>query len=315
MADVFVSYAAEDGEVARYVAQGIAREGYEVWYYQEHGQTPGADYLDNIGEGVRQARVVVLFVSASAIASPQCNSEAQIAWEESKEVIPLLSGLSFQELKADKKGKRWADRIGTRVSIQIDPANPQAVLDSVLAGLRATRRTTSAAPSRAAAVKPAAFPAFPPVRPSALPTGTIVAGAFGGLGLLFCLLSLGPTLSPRPGTPEAYILANFAAIKITNVLVLLVGIAQNAALLYGAWLVHRKDPRGAPLIRKVAMTMLASVVLWAVICLFSLTGSRAAALIPNPADRSQAVVATFLRALTSLLPSAIVFWLFRHDRA
>ncbi len=283
MADVFVSYAAEDGEVARYVAQGIKREGYSVWYYQEDGQTPGADYLDNIGEGVRQARVVVLFVSPHAIASPQCNTEAQIAWEKDKELIPLLRGITFDQMSADKKGKRWADRIGARVSIQIDSANPQAVLDSVLAGLRATRRTTSTTPSGAAPARPAPFPAFPPVRPSVLPARTIVAGAFGGLGLLYCLFSLGRNLAPPAGSPEAYILTNFAAIKIANVLVILVGIAQNAALVYGAWLTHRKDPRGAPLIRKVALTMMASVILWAVICLFALTGSRGRG--PDPESR------------------------------
>ncbi len=98
-------------------------------------------------------------------------------------------------------------------------------------------------------------------------------------------------------------------------LVILAGIAQNAALVYGAWLVHRQNPRGAPLIRKVALTMLASVVLWAAVCLFALTGSRAAALIPNPADRTNAVLGTIFLALTSLFPSAIVFGLFRNDRA
>ena len=95
MAEVFISYAAEDGEIARFVAERLRGERYDVWYYQGDGQTPGQDYMDNIGDGVRNARVVVLFVSPSALASPQCNSEAQIAWEESKEVIPLLRGLTF----------------------------------------------------------------------------------------------------------------------------------------------------------------------------------------------------------------------------
>src|SRR6476646_8668775 len=134
MADIFVSYAAEDGPIARYVAQGLKQADYDVWEYQTDGQIPGADYLDNIGEGVRQARVVVLFVSPHSIASPQCNTEAQIAWEKDKDLIPLLRGITFDQMAASKKGKRWADRIGTRVSIQIDGREPQAVLDAVLAG-------------------------------------------------------------------------------------------------------------------------------------------------------------------------------------
>ena len=145
MAEVFVSYAAEDGEVARYVAEGLKAERYDVWYYQGDGQTPGQDYMDNIGDGVRSARVVVLFVSPSAIASPQCNSEAQIAWEESKEVIPLLRGLSFEQLKADKRGQALG-RSDRDEGLDLDRRRPpRAVLDSVLAGLRATRRATGGA--------------------------------------------------------------------------------------------------------------------------------------------------------------------------
>lgn len=310
MAEVFVSYAAEDGEVARYVAEGLKAERYDVWYYQGDGQTPGQDYMDNIGDGVRSARAVVLFVSPSAIASPQCNSEAQIAWEESKEVIPLLRGLSFEQLKADKRGKRWADRIGTKVSISIDGRPPRAVLDSVLAGLRATRRATGGAGPPA---QPAAAP-LPSPAARAPAAGAVVAGVVGGLGLVYCLSSLGRVLSPPAGSPEAWVLANFPVAKSADVLVNLVGAAQNAALLYGAWLFHRREPRGAPLVRTISLTMLAAVALWLIVCLLAFTGAGAAARIPNPADRSRLVEATIFVGLIALVPSAIVFWLFRDAR-
>jgi TIR domain-containing protein len=310
MADVFVSYAAEDGAVARYVAEKLKGEHYDVWYYQGDGQTPGQDYMDNIGDGVRNARVVVLFVSLSAIASPQCNSEAQIAWEESKEVIPLLRGLTFEQLKADKRGKRWADRIGTKVSISIDGKAPDAVLESVLAGLRATRRTTGTTARPAVPARPAAAPLPSPAYPAA---GTVVAGVVGGLGLLYCFYSLGYVLF-TPAGPQAWIFANFPTVKTADLLVNLLGAAQNAGLLYGAWLLHRRDSRGAPLIRKIALTMLAAVGLWLVLCLFVFTGAGAASRIPNPADRSKVVEATIAFGMMALVPSAIVFWLFRGAR-
>lgn len=314
MAEIFVSYAAKDGDIARYVAQGLKHADYEVWEYQQDGQTPGADYLDNIGEGVRRARVVVLFVSANSIASPQCNSEAQIAWEESKEVIPLLRGMTFEQLKADKKGKRWADRIGTKVSIQIDGREPQAVLDAVLAGLQATLRTTGATPAIAARTPAAAPPTpFPSASPAGLPPRVIVAGAVGVLGLLYCLYSTRRVLSPPPG-PEAWLAASFPTVKVANILVNLVGILQNGALLNGA-LGWRKDPGGGPLIRKVAISMLVTVGLWALVCLFTFMGSRAAALIPDPAARSTVINGTIFLAMVALVPAAIVFWLFRGDRA
>lgn len=323
MAEVFISYAAEDGEIARYVAEKLRGERYDVWYYQGDGQTPGQDYMDNIGDGVRDARVVVLFVSPSAIASPQCNSEAQIAWEESKEVIPLLRGLTFDQLKADKRGKRWADRIGTKVSISIDGNAPDAVLESVLAGLRATRRTTatgglpggggpSAVPARPAA-SPRPAPAHPAAASGVPAAGAVVTGVVGVLGLLFCLYSLRALGSPAPGV-EAWVLTNFPTFRAANILVNLLGLAQNAGLLYGVWLLHRRDARGAPLIRKVALSMLAAVGLWLVFSLFVFTGSGAVARIPDPADRSKLVEAIIAFGMIALVPSAIVFWLFRGAR-
>ena len=317
MADVFVSYAAEDGAVARYVAEKLKGEHYDVWYYQGDGQTPGQDYMDNIGDGVRGARVVVLFVSPSAIASPQCNSEAQIAWEESKEVIPLLRGLTFDQLKADKRGKRWADRIGTKVSISIDGRAPDAVLESVLAGLRATRRTTGAGGIPAVPTRPAAQPRpspAPPAAASGVPAaGPVVVGVVGVLGLFFCLYSLRALASPAPGV-EAWVLTNFPTFRAANVLVNVLGLAQNAGLLYGVWLLSRRDARGAPLIRKVALSMLAAVGLWLVFSLFVFSGAGAVARIPDPADRSKLVAAIIAFGMIALVPSAIVFWLFRGAR-
>ena len=49
-------------------------------------------------------------------------------------------------------------------------------------------------------------------------------------------------------------LANFPVAKSADVLVNLVGVAQNAALLYGAWRFHRREPpRRAVLVRRVAL--------------------------------------------------------------
>lgn len=321
MADIFVSYAAEDGGVARYVADGLEKAGYTVWYYQKHGQVPGEDYLDNIGERVREARAVVLFVSDGALSSAQCESEAQIAWEERKELIPLLSGFSFdvlrsKEVHGKREGKRWADRIGTRVSIQIDAEDPESVLQAVLAGVRSTVRpsrsvpTAGSAPRAAAPVAPSAPMPAAAARPS---SGGTVATVLGSLGVLYCLFSLNRVLSPPPG-PEAIVAALFPTVKTMNVLINLVGLALNAGLLYGAWLLRRGDSLGAVLIRRIALGMLMAIGIWAIVVLSSFSGASAAAKVPNPADRSNLVSGTVFLAIISLVPSAIVFWLFRGAR-
>jgi hypothetical protein len=308
-ADIFVSYASEDGDVARHVARGLKREGYAVWNYLDDGQIPGEDYVENIGEGVRAARVIVLFVSPNAVASPQCNAEAQIAWQESKVVIPLLSRVSYDQLLETRKGKGWVDRIGATVAIPIDAMEPEQVLETVLTGLRSTLR-----PSRAAAGSPSrhAAPSPAPAPPSAIAPagGAILATIVGALGILYNLGFLKILFTPPATAQEHLVRAQFRLALTASILVNLAGLAQNGALLYGAGLMRKRDPRGAPIIRKTALSMLATIGLWALVNLMSF-GGAAAARTMNSADLVQTTLAT---AAIALFPAAIVFWVFRKAK-
>ena len=147
-----------------------------------------------------------------------------------------------------------------------------------------------------------------------MPTSHVIAaGAVGGLGVLYCLTSFARALSP-PTPQEAWLLAAFPVVRIANLLVNLAGIAQNAALLYGTWLLSKRDLRGAPWTRKVALTMLGAVALWFLVCLLTFTGAGAAVRVPNSADRSSLIQGTFFFALLALVPSGLIFWLFRGAR-
>jgi len=309
MADVFVSYAAEDGEVARYVARGLKNAGYDVWNYLDDGQIAGEEYVDNIMKHVKASRAVVLFVSEAALRSVQCDTEAQLAWQMEKVVIPLLSGMTFPELEqkivdGKEKGARWAGRIGTRVTIAIDSENPQAVLDSVLTSLRATVR-----PSRAPAGRSAPVVAPAPVQ-RASTGGALLATIVGAVGVLYNLFFLKVLFTP-PATPlEHQVRSQFRLALTTSILVNLAGLAQNGALLYGAGLLRKKDPRGAPLIRTTALTMLATIGIWAIVNLMSFSSPAAAAMM-NSADLVQTTLAT---AAIALFPAALVFWVFRHAK-
>jgi hypothetical protein len=87
---------------------------------------------------------------------------------------------------------------------------------------------------------------------------------------------------------------------MATILVNVAGLVQNALLLYGAWLVHRRDARGGPLIRKVSLSMVVTVSLWLLVALASLAGS--------PVGVQGAIGAS----LVALVPSGIVFALFRR---
>jgi len=220
--------------------------------------------------------------------------------------------LKTRRVAGEETGKHWASRIGTRVSVEIDDDDPEAVLQTVLAGLRATVRP-SRAPGDPSSPRAASAPTPAPRVVTRPPAGAVIAGVVGGLGILYCLYSMGRVFSPPPG-PETWLATNFPTVKLANALVNLLGIAQNAALLFGAWRMKQKDPAAPPLIRKVAISMLVTVGLWALVCLFTFMGSRAAALIPDPTARSTVVNGTIFLAMVALAPSAIVFWVFRHSK-
>ena len=141
-----------------------------------------------------------------------------------------------------------------------------------------------------------------------------MAGIVGALGLPYSLLNLFKALSPNPAAPDGWVLANFSGFRTITLLVNLAGVAQNAALLYCAWLISRRDARGARLARTVALTMLASVSVWLVVSLASFSGASARALIPNPAAHSKLIGGTIFVALLALVPSGLVFAIFRRAR-
>ncbi|MBI3965645.1 MAG: toll/interleukin-1 receptor domain-containing protein, partial [Chloroflexi bacterium] len=49
MADIFISYVEEDGDIVEPLARGLIEAGYSCWYYQR-SSLPGASYLQQISE-------------------------------------------------------------------------------------------------------------------------------------------------------------------------------------------------------------------------------------------------------------------------
>jgi len=89
VADVFVSYAREDGEFVRWLSQSLTEQGREVWVDLED-IPPSADWLEEIRRGIEGSGAVVFVVSPDSLASQVCVREMERADELNKRIVPVV---------------------------------------------------------------------------------------------------------------------------------------------------------------------------------------------------------------------------------
>jgi TolB-like protein/lipoprotein NlpI len=86
--DVFVSYASQDVAVADAVVTTLEKNGLKCWI-APRDVTPGALYADGIIRAINDAKVVVLVLSASSIASKHVGKEVERASSKGRPIITL----------------------------------------------------------------------------------------------------------------------------------------------------------------------------------------------------------------------------------
>lgn len=306
MADVFISYAHGDAEIAAAVAAGLEARGYSTWRYEEKSRL-GGSYLERIAKEIRGCRAALFVISAASLDSPQCKAELVRAHELSKPLLPLRRDISHADLVASSD--EWGLALKGAVTAQVTEETAATVADEAVAVLREQGIEPGGPP---ALPRPRAEPAS--VTPGSGTLGPAVAALVGILGIPFNFLHLGRALAPPAGDPEGWVLATFHGFRTATAFVNAAGLLQNGLLLYGAWLVHRRDARGGPLLRRVSLSMLVTIGLWLLIALASFSGPEAAARVPDAANRSALFTGTVTAALVGAVPAALVFALFRRRR-
>ena len=160
MADVFISHAAEDEDVALPMARALEAAGHSCWYY-ERDTVPGPPYLLQIGQAIDDAAVVIVVVSAHSIGSSQVTTEVVRAHESGKHFLPVLRGITHVQFQQRQPVWRQAFGAATTVSLTAD-GGLERVLPSILSGVRAMTSALAAAPFDRSA--PSTPPAHPPER-------------------------------------------------------------------------------------------------------------------------------------------------------
>ena len=98
---IFVSYAHKDSAVVLPAIKALQDCGYPIWY--DAGIRPGTTWSDYIADHVRNAALVIAFMSKNAIASQHCQSEIRYAFNNGRPMLTvrldqseLPSGLDMQ---------------------------------------------------------------------------------------------------------------------------------------------------------------------------------------------------------------------------
>ncbi len=87
MADIFISYASEDGGRVKPLAKALMEQGWSVWW--DHTITPGKTWRDVIGTALDDARCIVVLWSKQSIDSHWVITEADFGLRK-RILIPAL---------------------------------------------------------------------------------------------------------------------------------------------------------------------------------------------------------------------------------
>ena len=90
MADVFISYAREDGDFVRKLHQQLSACGREVWVDWE-GIAPSAKWQEEIEQAIDAADALLFVLSPTSLASEVCAQELEHALASHKRIVPVVA--------------------------------------------------------------------------------------------------------------------------------------------------------------------------------------------------------------------------------
>lgn len=102
---IFISYAHKDSAVVLPAIKALQDKGYRIWY--DAGIRPGMAWSDYIADHVRNAALVIAFMSEHAIASPHCLSEIRYAFNKGRPMLTVMLDQSQMPSGLDMQLSQW----------------------------------------------------------------------------------------------------------------------------------------------------------------------------------------------------------------
>ena len=96
MADIFISYARPDREIAKGLAEALTSRGYQVWW--DYELLGGDEFRDVILDELRAAKAVIVIWTGNSAKSPFVRDEASRAQSQNKLVATSVDGFDTKML-------------------------------------------------------------------------------------------------------------------------------------------------------------------------------------------------------------------------
>lgn len=119
VAHVFISYVEEDSRVAGKLAQLLHDAGFTTWRYESDAKV-GRNYLLQTREQIESCDAFLIILSPQSVLSNQIELEVIRAHECGKPMLPVLSGMTYQEFGEQRPD--WQQAMGGATAITL-PGN------------------------------------------------------------------------------------------------------------------------------------------------------------------------------------------------
>ena len=133
MHQIFLSYKESDRRLANDLAQGLEAAGYTTWNYDRDSRI-GFNYMEYCGELIAQCQAMVLLISPMSIQSGQVTREVIRASEEDKHILPVLSGITYEQFQ--KAAPAWRQALAGIAGIEVPPEGIPTILPKLTRALK-----------------------------------------------------------------------------------------------------------------------------------------------------------------------------------
>jgi hypothetical protein len=98
---IFLGYVAEDSKLVEQIAIELEKAGFRTWYYSRDN-IAGSSYMETDAKAIKNSQVVIVVVSPDSIKSNQVTKEILYAHDLGKRFLPLIYGMTYEDLKMKK---------------------------------------------------------------------------------------------------------------------------------------------------------------------------------------------------------------------
>jgi TIR domain len=132
MGHVFISHVAENAATARELAGALEEAGYTTWFY-ERDSLPCPPYVTQIRQAIAQSTIVIALVSSAALGSWQIDRDIFQAFTTGKAMIPVLIGVTHEELR--NRHREWVLMFGGATWLSLPSDGVSAFIPRLVQGL------------------------------------------------------------------------------------------------------------------------------------------------------------------------------------